>query len=211
MKEPGVGFMKCANQVVAFLRSLDRFEYRLSVMDHVWDLYFPDRQERWSHLQIVKYGETFYLDHIDGETPGLEVVPGKSVSMLSDFGRPVYIDEESAIEQWSLLLKNAGVWLKKMEKDWVRSNKQVQAEYPLARRYGIVPHSLVRASLSEFFRFDEELGKRRCRKFIRLVEEGAFFTTDDSKSRLSPLRIILSIAGSHTSQQNEKTTPSMRL
>ncbi len=167
--------MKQTTPIYAFLKNLSRFEYRLSVLDHVWDIYFPDRQKCWSHLQVVKYRETFYLAHIDGETPGLEVVPEKSVTLLSDFGRPVYVDEETATEQWSILLKNAEVWLKKVEKDWIRANKQVEDDYPLARRYGIVPHSLVRASLNEFWRFDEELGKRRCRKFIRLVEDGAFF------------------------------------
>ncbi len=142
--------MKQTTQIYAFLKNLSRFEYRLSVLDHEWDIYFPDRQECWNHLQVVKYRETFCLAHIDGETPGLEVVPGKSVGVLSDFGRPVYIDEETAIEQWSLLLKAAEVWLKKVEKDWIRANWQVQAGYPLARRYGIVPHVLVRASLNEF-------------------------------------------------------------
>lgn len=167
--------MNCTEKVADFLKGLSRFEYTLSVMDHVWDIYFPDRQGRWNHLQVVKYRETFYLVHIDGELSGLEGVPGKSLKPMSDFGRAVYVDEDLMDEQWGSLLDSVAVWLNKVEKNWIRANQQVQAGYPLARRYGIVPHALVRASLKDVWRVDQDLGIRRCRKFIRLVEDGVFF------------------------------------
>ncbi len=177
--------MKCSKQVYAFLKSLIRFEYGLTVLDHVWNIIFLDKQSHWNHLQVTKYGDTFYLVHIDGELPGLEGVPGKSVKVMSGFGCPVYVDERDIDQQWESMLESASIWLDKVERDWIRANRQIQADYPLDRRYGIVPHSLVRASLKEFWRVDEELGKRRCRKFIRRVEEGVFF--DESRCKVDTL------------------------
>jgi hypothetical protein len=44
----------------------------------------------------------------------------------------------------------------------------------LNHRYGIVPNSLIRASLPDVYRIDRELGKMRTRQFVRLVEENRF-------------------------------------
>src|SRR3990172_8836778 len=44
--------------------------------------------------------------------------------------------------------------------------------YPLNRRYGIVCNSLVRETLTDMYRLDEELGKAKTKKFIQLVEQG---------------------------------------
>lgn len=53
--------MECADQVYAFLKELERFEYDLSCLDRIWNLYFPDRSGRWNHLQVTKYKNTFFL------------------------------------------------------------------------------------------------------------------------------------------------------
>lgn len=179
--------MKCSDQVYSFLKELECFEYALSCLDRIWNVYFPNRPGQWNHLQVTKYGNTFFLVLIDGELPGLEVGPGKKIGVMDAFGnctRPFLHDRDDAA--WEAMLESACAWLKKVEKDWIRANRQAQLEYPLDRRYGIVPHSLVRASLQDWFRIDEEIGKRRCRKFIRLVEDGYFLgdrnTTVDSMS-----------------------------
>lgn len=179
--------MKCEGRLFSFLKELERFEYALSCLDHIWNLYFPDRSGRWNHVQVTKYKGTFYLFHIDGELPGLEVGSGKKIGVIDAFGkcpRPFFSDGDDAA--WEAMLESACAWLKKVEKDWIRANKEVQSGYPLDRRYGIVPHALVRASLKDGFRIDKEIGKSRCRKFVRLVENGYFLedrnTTVDSMS-----------------------------
>lgn len=173
--------MKCSNQVWAFLHELERFEYATSCLDHIWNVYLPDRQGRWNQLRITKYRSTFYLFQIDGDLPGLEVA-GKKVGAMDPFGgstSPFVVEADDAA--WDDLLAAGRAWLKKVGKDWIRANKDVQSGYPLDRRYGIVPHALVRASLKDWFRVDVEIGKRRCRKFIRLVEDGYFLRDCNTK------------------------------
>lgn len=53
--------MKCAGRFFSFLKELERFEYALSCLDHIWNLYFPDRSGRWNHVQVTKCKGTFYL------------------------------------------------------------------------------------------------------------------------------------------------------
>ena len=45
--------------------------------------------------------------------------------------------------------------------------------YPLNRRYGIVRNSLVRELPLDWWRIDQELGKAKSQKFIRIVEQGS--------------------------------------
>lgn len=78
---------------------------------------------------------------------------------------------------WEPLVKTMSTWLKKVEKDWIKANKQVQELYPLTNRLGVVPNSPVRESLPDIYRIDEELGKKKCRDFIGKVEN-VYFTGD---------------------------------
>ena len=82
--------MKCSKQVYAFLRSLNRFEYSLSVLDHVWNIIFLDKQSHWNHLQATKYGDTFYLVHIDGELPWEIKRGGNTTHINLSVRRPSY-------------------------------------------------------------------------------------------------------------------------
>jgi len=106
----------------------------------------------------------------------LKWFPEKKVGAMEPFGgstSPFVVEADDAA--WDDLLAAGRAWLKRVGKDWIRANKDVQSGYyPLDRRYGIVPHALVRASLKDWFRVDEEIGRRRCRKFIRLVEDEYF-------------------------------------
>lgn len=75
---------------------------------------------------------------------------------------------------WSPLITSARQWLKVVALDWIRANRHVQESYPINRQFGIVPHSLIRASVADVWRLDKELGKAKARRFICLVEEGCF-------------------------------------
>ena len=171
---------KLAASAFAFVKELEGFSYELSGLDHVWDVLFPDKAERWDHLHINKYENTFYITHVcNGD--GLEVKPGKAVrpadSMSSSSSQAGDLDQLEA--GWEPLLTSARRWLRVARKDWIGANRRVQLEYPLRNRYGVIPHALVRASLLDAYRLDEELGKRKTLKLVRLVEDG-FFLKDEN-------------------------------
>ncbi|MCB1073302.1 MAG: hypothetical protein KDK96_09420, partial [Chlamydiia bacterium] len=65
-------------------------------------------------------------------------------------------------------------------KNWIKAAKEIYKSYPLNRRYGIVSNSIIRFSLPELYQIDEELGKAKTKKFIRLVEEGYFYTAKNT-------------------------------
>ncbi len=71
-------------------------------------------------------------------------------------------------------------WLKVVEKNWIKANKQIQLEYPLNYRYCAVSNSLIQDSLPDIYRLDRELGKVKTRKFIALVEDGFFIRSENS-------------------------------
>ena len=59
--------------IFAFVKELDAFTYELSVSDHVWNILFPDEDEKWHHIHVNKYKRTFYINHISGDAGYLEV------------------------------------------------------------------------------------------------------------------------------------------
>ncbi|MGA2261231.1 MAG: hypothetical protein ABSH28_07340 [Acidobacteriota bacterium] len=166
--------MKFDNALVAFLKELGRFEYHLSGSDFVWNLLFPDGVGRWNHVAVIKYRQTFYINHIDGKSVGLEVVPGKCVQAMASFGFSHSEEGRGDLPRvWGPLVASARAWLRMVKKDWIRAGRRVQ-QYPLNRRFGIVPHSIIRACLPNLYRIDKELGKADSRKFVALVEDGYF-------------------------------------
>ena len=170
-------------QTYQFLKALGKFDYALSSLDRVWKVLFKGPGQQWNYLYISKYQKTYFINHVNGESGTLEVEPEKSVKVMEpgafSNARPFYPEEE-LMEDWMQLLSAAGKWLKLVEKDGVKANRQVQEEYPLKYRYGTVPHSLVRESIPGAFRLDKALGKSKARKLIRLVEEGYFMNRENT-------------------------------
>lgn len=170
-------------QTYQFLKALGKFDYALSSLDRIWEVLFKGSGQQWNYLYISKYQKTYFINHVNGESGTLEVEPEKSVKVMESGAfsnaRPFYPEEE-LMEEWRQLLSAAGKWLKLVEKDWIKANKQVQEEYPLKYRYGAVPHSLVRESIPGAFRLDKTLGKSKARKLTRLVEEGYFMNRENT-------------------------------
>lgn len=141
--------------VYTFIKELDNFEYDLSVTDLVWNLIFPDKENKWNNVRVIKYRDTFYIYHIDGNSCGLEVVLKEFVKPMESFGfssrEEGYYDPASV---WEPLIKTMNLWLKKVEKNWIKANKQVQELYPLTRRFGLVSNSLVKESLPDIYQID---------------------------------------------------------
>jgi hypothetical protein len=167
----------------AFVKELGDFSYELSALDRVWDILFPDKGEKWHHLHVNKSKHTFYITHIDGGGGGLEVEAKKGVRPIESLGASSYWDENHGqlAMAWEPLITSACRWLKIVKKDWIRANKQIQVEYPLPYRYGIVPNVLIRASLPDVYRLDKELGKDKTGKLMRLVEDGFFLKAENTE------------------------------
>jgi hypothetical protein len=167
----------------AFVKELGDFSYELSALDRVWDILFPDKGEKWHHLHVNKCKHTFYITHIDGGGGGLEVEAKKGVRPIESLGASSYWDENHGqlAMAWEPLITSACRWLKIVKKDWIRANKQIQVEYPLPYRYGIVPNVLIRASLPDVYRLDKELGKDKTGKLMRLVEDGFFLKAENTE------------------------------
>ena len=167
--------MKFDNALGAFLKELGRFDHHLSGSDFVWNLLFPDAAGRWNQVAVTRYRQTFYVSHIDGKSVGLEVVPGKCVQAMASFGLSHFEEGRGDLPRvWAPLIASARAWLRVVKKDWIRAGKRVQQQYPLNRRFGIVPGAVIRASLPNLYRIDKELGRADSRKFVGLVEDGYF-------------------------------------
>ena len=173
--------MKFEDSVYAFLKELRHFDYDVSGVDLVWDLIFPDSKGKWNHVYVTKYRQTSYISHIDGNSCSLEVEPKKSVQAMVSFGFSSYEDGcDDPASVWEPMIASARAWLKTVRKDWIKAHMRVQEQYPLNRRFGIVPNSLIRASLADIYRLDKELGKMKSRKFIRLVEDEYFLKEENT-------------------------------
>ena len=153
--------MELTAAIFALVKELGDFSYELSVLDRVWNNLFPDNGENWHHLHVNKYRQTFYITHVNGEGGGLEVEPKKGVRAMDAMGAASYwVDNHDQLATaWEPLITSAHKWLKVVRKDWIKVNKRIQVEYPLRHRYGVAPNALIRASLSDVYRLDKELGK----------------------------------------------------
>ncbi|MFI5342934.1 MAG: hypothetical protein ACHQUC_01810 [Chlamydiales bacterium] len=171
--------MNFEENVFALIRDLDDFEYSLENVDHIWDIIYPDKKDKYFYIRVTKYQEVFYIGHINGDYCSLEVHPKKGVTASSTMGIRSYNDyQHDPAIVWNDLITYARKWLQFVKKDWIKANKQMYASYPLKYRYGIVPNSLVRASIPDIYRIDKELGKSKVKKFIRLVEDGYFHKSE---------------------------------
>jgi hypothetical protein len=172
--------MKFEKMVFSFLTELHKFDHEMSCLDLVWNIIFPDSKGRWFKVNVTKYKETYYINRIDEETCGLEAVLNKCVNATDSMGQSSAAWEHGDLGRiWAPLIQAAMNWFKTAQNDWIRAHRRVVAEYPLKNRYGIVPNSIIRASLTDIYRIGKELGKNQCRKFIQLVENGYFMRDEN--------------------------------
>ena len=149
----------------SFVQEIQAFHYAISSLDHIWDVLFPSQDDKWHHIRIVKYMESYMFVDISGNAGELEFPKPEEV-------RPFYGFERTQPDLWPALIISALAWLKRLRKDWIANSKRVQLEYPLDLRQGIVPHSLIRSSFPEYYRLDVSLGQDKAQKIIDLVENG---------------------------------------
>jgi len=163
------------SQVVhIYLNELRGFIPALSSMDLVWELLFPDDRKHWHHLLVRKYRDTFYITDVIGRCETIEVTDDMVIISAASCRSPRFKQCN-----WEPLLQSALNWFKIVRKDWIKANRQIQEEYPLRCRYGTVPHAIVRHSLPDIYRLDDELGAEKSRQFVSLVEEGYFFRQEN--------------------------------
>lgn len=80
--------MELTSSTFALMEELSDFSYELSSLDRVWNILFPDKGEKWNHLYVNKYNQTFFITHVGG-FGSLEVEPKKGVRALSSMVRPI--------------------------------------------------------------------------------------------------------------------------
>jgi len=170
--------MNLHDLVRGFLQDLESFDYQVSSIDHIWHVLFPDERENWHHIHIQKYRQIFFVFDIDGKAEMLEVDPDQGVRAIpvKESGCATRHPSQKELEEvWLRLLPAAWKWLKVVKSDWIKANQRVNREYPLDKRYGIVPHSVARASIKELYRLNEAIGIEKTQKLLELIENG-FFT-----------------------------------
>lgn len=160
----------------AFIKELEQYNYEIKSIDHIWNIIFPNKKEKWRHIQVTKYKETYYVSLLDDNLVTLEIIPKKSVQLQESFTRSSSrYQSANPIATWMSIIKDVFHWFKIVNKSWLKANRKVQEEYPLNRRSGIVPHSIIRALLPDIYRVDRVLGKSKTKKFIQIVEDGYFY------------------------------------
>ena len=175
--------MNLSTSAYKLLQELDDFSYTLSSSDRIWDIVCPTDTNCWHHLRISRYRDTYYIAHINGESGTLELVPDNDIRILSSGGVPSFQvhKQGQSVVSWERLITSALVWLKAVRKDWIKANKLIREEYPLCNRYGMVPHSIIRASLPAVYRLDSDLGKESTIAYERLFEDGFFNKADNTE------------------------------
>jgi hypothetical protein len=168
--------------IIFFLKSLKKFSYELSSLDHVWRIIFPNKS-KWEYIIVNQYNDTFYLSSLLNEIDTLEVTKDK-VQIHSGFGNRTYNNDDH-INKWNKLIIQANKWLSVVEKDWLKANKFIWKSYPLKYRKGIVPHAIVRQCFPDLYRLDKELGTSKMKKFLNLVESSYFH--DSKKTTLKTM------------------------
>lgn len=168
----------------ALVKELEHFVCEVSGLDRFWGVLFPDRAGKWRHLHVQQYKDSHYLTRVCDEARSLEVLRGKRLRVAEDMGCGSRSWDGNAAEvdaEWTPILGAALRWLGVVRKDWIAANKRVRIDYPLDRRYGIVPSALVRECLPDAYRLDKELRKAGTRKFVGLVEQGWFMRREHTE------------------------------
>jgi hypothetical protein len=182
IRGPFIAEMGLKDLSFAFVKELRDFSFELSALDQVWKILFPDKSKTWHCLHVNKHRHTFYITHING-SGDLEVKPQKDVRLIGSMGASWYGVESHSqpAMEWGPLITSARKWLEVVRNDWIKANKQIQVQYPLRYRYGVVPNALIYGSLPDAYRLDEALGKKKTLKLVRLVEDGFFLKAENTE------------------------------
>ena len=118
--------MELSASTYDLVKALDEFTCTLSASDRVWNILCPGEANRWNHLRVNKYKDTFYISHINGDGDSLEVGPEKSVRALSIEGASSSSvqSRSQSVTVWGPLIRSAYNWLKVVRKDWIKANKK---------------------------------------------------------------------------------------
>ncbi len=164
--------------ILGFLKDLETFGYDLSCLDHVWHILFPDRLGRWQRLHVNKYDKAFQIGHHDHDNGILQVDERGAFKIADLYGNEIY--KPGVEDTWRDLIADAHAWLQIVRRDWVKAAKHVISDYPLAYRKGIVPHAVVRDAMPDLYPLYRELGVQKCRKMVKLVEDGFFWRSKNT-------------------------------
>ena len=170
-------------QVNTFLHELKKFQYRYDG-DLIWKFIFFYKKNKWHQIHVQQYKETFYIALVDADAPSIEIGPDQKVKACEENQSPSYhsrANPEEIKRHWQPLIMASLDWLKQVELNWNKANALAIENYPLNRRKGYVPHSLVRTLVPAIYRLDQDLGKRNTLKFIKLHQSRYFWKTEKTE------------------------------
>ena len=70
--------MELRTYAFEFVKELGDYVCELSGSDRIWNILFPDQGEKWHHLQVNRYQNTFYITNVNGDSSGLKVESKKT-------------------------------------------------------------------------------------------------------------------------------------
>jgi hypothetical protein len=163
----------------AFIKELGKYSYKPDGMDQVWEVLFPDKENKWNFLYIRKYENAFYITHINGAGRPLRMGPRNHLQEVDTLGaRMPKLDMDGITEIWGPLFTDARKWLDVVRRDWMKAYSRLVAEFPLNLRYGIVSNAILRANGPHIYHLDKQVGRKNAEAFLRIVESGYFEKSD---------------------------------
>lgn len=118
--------MNFEKNVYHLIEDLQQFDYSMEGFDLLWNFIFPHKAGRrtiYSHISVTKYRDTYYVSHMNGDLCSLEVIVNQSVKEAESF--KFSRGHGDFTKKWNVLISAARDWLKVVNKDWVKANRQV--------------------------------------------------------------------------------------
>ncbi len=53
--------MEFETSVHTLIKELEEFDYRISYLDRIWDVIFPDKKAKWRHMHVIHSYGIYYI------------------------------------------------------------------------------------------------------------------------------------------------------
>ena len=132
--------------------------------DPNWNLLFSNGKTKWYYVNISLYKNIYYV--VEGVN-NIATEIHKDGSLLQENGF-----QNATYKTWMGIFNLAIEHIATVKKNWVAAYATLNNAFPYKYRKGIIHHSIVRHYCKDLMRVDKELGIKRTKAFIKLVESG---------------------------------------
>lgn len=155
---------------VQFIKDINLIQPKFSLSDMIWrcPMRFGPGPRDWTMVHVTLYENTYYCFWPEWDL-SLEL------SRKGIRKKPAFWglnDKDS--EKIAHMLKRFTRVAKRITKDWVRVYRETLRELPLDMRYGTIPKGVIWKFLPDWYRVDNDLGKKKTARFARYVQAGGF-------------------------------------